>query len=208
MDRKDKQEFFQPLFKEGKNTIIFEIGAFDGRESLEFREMFPLARIIAFEPNPECFGRISAIRDLGIDFVPMGFGSFDGILPFFTNERETGSFLLPNVECRKRLGLSTYTYKGTYIKIKITSIERFCITNQIPKIDILWIVTNGNEHDIIRGIGDIVVNFMVVRLYYEPTYLGIPLREDTIDFIKGETNFSIIKEFPKKYGGMLLCQRT
>ena len=37
------------------NSVIIDIGAFDGTTSLNFSKAFPLCKIYAFEPNPEAY---------------------------------------------------------------------------------------------------------------------------------------------------------
>ena len=37
---------------------VFEVGAFDGRDCVRYAELFPAAKVYAFEPVPESFAQV------------------------------------------------------------------------------------------------------------------------------------------------------
>jgi FkbM family methyltransferase len=64
--------------------VLVEIGVHFGEDTRRFREMFPSARIVGFEPDPR---NIAIVRDTGVDqiceFHPVALSNRNGIQPFY-----------------------------------------------------------------------------------------------------------------------------
>lgn len=65
---------------------VCDVGSMDGHEAREFRRRLPGAAILAFEPHPQNFARMSAdprLREQGIRVFPFAASDRDAEAPFF-----------------------------------------------------------------------------------------------------------------------------
>jgi FkbM family methyltransferase len=65
---------------------VCDVGSMDGSESLAFRARLPRAAILAFEPHPDNFARMSADRRLAaanIEISPQAICDREGLAPFY-----------------------------------------------------------------------------------------------------------------------------
>src|SRR5260370_30701348 len=82
------------------NPVIFDVGASTGDESIEYRKIFPRARIHAFEPVPSSF-RILQQRlkkDPDITAHNLAVSEAEGLIPFHRNAAPACRSLLPTAE--------------------------------------------------------------------------------------------------------------
>ena len=51
IDKEIDKNIFKNLFLDKKNLTIFDVGTYDGKDSLEFSKIFPNSKIYSFEAD-------------------------------------------------------------------------------------------------------------------------------------------------------------
>lgn len=153
--------------------VIFDVGAFDGVQSVELAQAFPKADVLAFEPDPEnvqhCLANTMAIPS--ITLFPVAVGCENGKVQFnksIGRNKECGSLLKPN---------GKYWEPMPVTQIEVDCLRLDCLTVQ-P--DAMWMDVQGTELDVLRGLGDMLPNLKAfwAEVAYQAYYEGQPLAAD------------------------------
>jgi FkbM family methyltransferase len=148
---------------------ILDLGCRDGCEAIQFSILFPNAKIISVEANPNQIEIIkSNIKDYAnIEIFNFGASNEDAELDF-------------NISSTVNIGNSSFLkINGNYdnyekmafhapIKVKTKRLDNFLKEQQVPKIDILFMDIQGFEGKAIQGLGNYIDNVKI--LYSEITY--------------------------------------
>ena len=144
--RKGSRAEYYINYKNLSPSVIFDIGGNIGLAAVYFAKLFPNAQIFTFEPMPENFEllkkNISCFKNIkGFNF---GLGLSNGEFPIYSN-----------VDQKNKGGFSLYQKNeqehDKYCDVKINSVSEFLIENNIEKIDLIKIDTEGAEHEIITA---------------------------------------------------------
>lgn len=169
---------------------ILDLGCRDAKEAIEFSKLFPKAKIISIEANPE---QISIIEE-NIKNYPnikvYNFGASDKneILDFYPSDtvnKGNSSFLEINHNYDY---VESMRFKGP-IKVKTKRLDQFLKENNIPKIDILWMDIQGFEKKALDGLSDYIkdVKTLYCEVTYKEMYKGQALF-DKIDYVFMKNN--------------------
>ena len=206
----NKEKSILPFFN-SDISVIFEVGAYNCKESLEFSKLFPNAIIYAFEPVKKNYKKCKNAVDenSNIRVYKLGMAETEGIFSIYTNkDGSASSVLCPNNEYRKKKGVEASNFVE---QIKVTTIEKFCIEKNISKIDILWSVTNGYDLNVLKGIGNIDIEMIITRLINRPVHFEIPDETEMRNYID-QMGFQIIEEIlvgkKEVKGTYLICRRS
>lgn len=138
---RDIREAFPSL----ENTMIFDIGANVGQSAQRLQAMFPKSNIHCFEPSAETF---QILNDKFCDQANfqchnMALGAESRNAKLHKSENSTMRHVMLS-ECESIEGSETEA-------IRIDTLDSFCGQNNIERIDILKIDTEGHDGEVIRG---------------------------------------------------------
>lgn len=155
---------------------IFDVGSLNGSEGIYMAQILPHVSVYSFDANPSA---ISMIRDnqkphnenvKRLHCVQNAVSDFNGTTTFnlLTSSAQGASSLLTPLGGPIPLGAG-------YSKIKVDCItlEKYSKDNNIDQIDVLWIDAQGNELNVIKGLGDMLKTVKVIyaetgkKAYYE-----------------------------------------
>lgn len=149
-----------------KETVIFDVGANVGNYTNEILKEFNNInfQLYSFEPSKDTF------LDLKKHFenVPnlrlynVGFGEKCGVKTLFYDKRQSG---LASVYNRRLLHFNIKMKLQE--SIKICTIDDFCKSNRIQKIDFLKLDVEGNEFDILKGAKKMIENDSIRFIQFE-----------------------------------------
>lgn len=150
-------------------NYILDLGCRDGEEAIQFSELFPNAKIISVEANPNQIDIIkNNIKNYpNISIFNFGASNEDGELDFnisSTINIGNSSFLKTNGDYDNLEKMQFYDP----IKVKTRRLESFLKEQQIPRIDILWMDIQGFEGKALDGFGEYIKNVKI--MYSEITY--------------------------------------
>jgi FkbM family methyltransferase len=148
------------------DAVIFDVGANVGHWSEGAKQLFPEARIHAFEPLPTAFAQLRLLP--GITAHQLALGAARGTATLHYDPAVT---VLSSLHDRAGMGLTETT------TVEMIPLDEF----DVERIDFLKIDVEGHEKDVIAGAAQRLArgDIGVVQFEYGGTYLdaGVRLRE-------------------------------
>jgi FkbM family methyltransferase len=158
------------ILGEGVRTV-FEVGASDGRDSLRYAELFPAAKVFAFEPVPESFARLSAKtaacpRVSGFNFA---IADQPGCAEFhLSNWIDASSLLKPKVTGST---FDEYQASARSITVQVDTLDAVCRREGIDHIDLLKMDAQGAELRILEGASETFARGAVDMVFSEVHFM-------------------------------------
>ena len=179
-NKKKILNFFKSKLKD-ENLKIIDIGAHKGETISFFLNNFRVGEIYAFEPNFDLYEKLRKINKFKKKFIRIfnfGIGYRDQIktLNIMTDSSSsTINSLDEDTEYfkKKKKILSLFSSNKNFLKkrqeIKITSLSQIILNNNINRIDVLKIDTEGYEYNVLKGIKN--EDFKKIKfIYFEHHY--------------------------------------
>jgi FkbM family methyltransferase len=147
--------------KAGEGLVVFDVGANKGQSISFFRNIYPQAKIYAFEPSNTIFNTLktnlekSIYKDIFI--FQLGLGEVAGEVNFYKSLLdETSTFSLPRENSRylkkkNRILLQNSKNAYTTVNSRIETLDNFIREKKIEFIDILKIDVEGFEFEVLQG---------------------------------------------------------
>ena len=153
---------FDEIYKEKikKNPVIFDIGANQGQSIERFKKIFDKPVIHAFEPIKFEFEKLKKrySEDKNIFLNNCAVGEKNYFKDFYITAKTGNSSFNKLKSDTDWLKTRSYQFKTSlegYTKetksIKIITLDNYCLKNNIDKIDILKIDTQGYEDKVLEG---------------------------------------------------------
>lgn len=181
-----------------EHPMVFEVGAFDGTDSIKLAKAWPNGTIISFEANPKQFVKY---QEKSSNFINMlGFNlavnTYNGVAEFYlcwgTNGAdpvfEGASSLLPASESMKQ------HYMGPTIQVPCVIFDDWCKDHYISHFDFMWLDLEGFEIQFLKSSPEILKNTRVV--YSETNFYN---------FRQGTTHFKDLSEFLESQGFVVVA---
>ncbi|MGE0799219.1 MAG: FkbM family methyltransferase [Lautropia sp.] len=160
------------------SPLIFDVGAHVGLTCKAYRELFPDARVYAFEPFPESHSKLvrTVAEDAGITVFQLALSDSCGHRTFHVNPAEATNSLLPTDPSASRVwGAGLLESQGT-IEVESQTLDAFCSERGIVSIDILKIDVQGAEYAVLQGARALLQARAIGLVYFEvilaATYRG------------------------------------
>lgn len=166
---------------------LFDVGAYVGLKTRDFLEAFPAAKVHVFEPFPESFEQLSKNfqRDAGVKLQPMAMSDSVGTATFHSNNIVTTNSLLASAETDSKDDYFRET-KGT-LTVNTTTLDHYCETEQIDRIDLLKMDIQGGELSAFKGATRLLNSHAIKLIYCEvlftKQYENTPLYHDLATYL-------------------------
>lgn len=146
-------------FKLKKELIILDVGAYRGNSIFSFKENFSNPYVYSFEPSKKNFNilRENCKRFSNYEIFNLGVSDINGIKKFNNNSwSETSSFIDLNDKGSKNYFDNRFKYLGKNItestsNIETITIDLFLEKQNLDKVNILKIDTQGHEKNVLKG---------------------------------------------------------
>jgi len=180
---------------------IYDIGARDALQSIEFSDAFPSASIFAFEANPEsiptCLKNINGFKN--IKLFELAISNISGQIPFFAADMVNSRDKNIGISSMFRLHDNTpYNWHWVQKKIQVQSdtIDNL-INGGLPSPDLIWIDIQGAEFLAFQGAKTALENVKVIftEAGKIPYYHGHGMFDTINDFLLN-SGFKNILEIP------------
>jgi len=163
-------------------ACLFDVGGHIGETALEFADAFPQARIYSFEPDSSNFESLVAqcAPYRQIVPVPKAVSNRDGSATLHrTVGSLTHSLLKPSQTASHFLTDPKVLSAAEDIVVPTVSLDTFCMTEGIKRIDVLKIDAQGAELSILEGgrrlLSERAVTFIYLEVNFVAFYDGSPL---------------------------------
>lgn len=183
------------------NPTVFEAGAFDGHESVQFAKFWPNGRIISFEPNPSRFMNYqqNAAGIPNMQGYNLAVGTYNGVAEFYLCWGSSGlepvfegaSSLLRPSESRK------IDYQGPIIQVPCVIFDDWCAKNNVPSVDFMWLDLEGFELQFLKSSPQILKTTKVI--YTETNFFGFRIGTTQYDELKAFLNAQGFEEIAHWY---------
>ncbi len=140
------------------NPIIFDVGAHEGESILRFQKIFDKSLIYSFEPQKLQYEKIKEYNFSNSKTSNLALSNKNGSTEFFITKKTSNSSLIEinpnskkakNASIRRRINPNDFIQEK--ISIKTLTGDSFCEKNNIQKIDILKIDTQGHNSQVVEG---------------------------------------------------------
>lgn len=206
------------VFAKTPPSVIMDIGSCTGEDAIKYKNLFPSAFVIAFEPLVEniavmkkhfqMFGKDIKIENFALsdtngvsDFFISGGNpceeaqehEFTSLMPKEWNK--SSSLLPPSNESRKLMPWLKFDKKRT---VKTVKLETYMKEENIQQIDFMHLDVQGAELKVLKGMGAMISRLKVLWLEVENVelYEHQPLKKDLNDFLN-INNFQLVKDTSK-----------
>ncbi len=180
------------------NPTVFEAGAFNGTESVQFATLWPKGKILSFEPNPAQFAKYQerAVHFSNMYGYNLAVNTYNGVTKFFlcwgTNGVdpvfEGASSLLPASESMK------IHYMGPIIAVPCVIFDDWCAENDVSTVDFMWLDLEGFELSFLKSSPQILKTVKVI--YTETNFYR---------FREGTAQYADLKSFLESNGFILIA---
>jgi FkbM family methyltransferase len=164
----------------GNIRTILDIGANVGQFAVTANMVLPRARIISFEPLPDCYAALRTRMARANDFQALNtaVGDSTATLAFERNGFSDSSSFLPMAEAHKRL--FPFTRDSRPVEVPVARLDD--LASQLPITDplLVKIDVQGYEDRVLRG-GEQTIRrarMVIVETGFEELYEGQPLFDE------------------------------
>lgn len=183
------------------NLNILDVGSRDLEESILFSNIYPSAKIIAFECNPQtiplCIEK--SINYPNIKFIDKAVNNYDGICKFYPiNKNKTNTSWIDGNPGASSLFKSNgkYTlenYGQDEIETECVRLDTILYKEGLKEVDIIWMDLQGAELLALESLGDYIKNVKIIYTEVEinPIYEGQCLFIDVNNFMI-KNNFRLV----------------
>ena len=135
------------------SPIVFDVGANVGDYSVLVHSFIPSAKIYAFEPAASVYEQLAKLRSTIDNFEAFNLGLSDEEntvdLHAYTVEGQAVS-LISSIDRRLPTQVVQVEVSNTE-RIQVSTLDNFCATNGIERIDFLKLDVEGHEVAVLRG---------------------------------------------------------
>jgi len=197
----------QQIFIKAQPSVIFDIGACEGEDSIRYSNLFQAAKVYSFEPLPDNYNK--CLRNFSkasnrIKVFQMALSSSNGSATFYVssgnpdgvNQSEwdygnKSSSLYPPDSSYNKLEWLKFEKE---IEVETQTISFFCENQSITQIDFIHMDVQGAEIDVLKGAGNMLTSIKAIWLEVENVsmYKGQPLKRDVELFMKRANFIKVI----------------
>src|SRR5258705_5382720 len=144
-----------------KPSIVVDIGAFDGAESLRMREFLPSAEIIAFEANPENYEEFKSnpFERQGIHYLHAAISSEVGevkiYVPKWASKQHTENRVYRGIGSTLKRATDQDDAANVIYSVPSITLDSYFAANRTGSDEeptfALWIDVEGAAFDVLRG---------------------------------------------------------
>lgn len=199
------------------DPLILEIGANDGTHTRAFLDLFPRARIHAFEPDARARRRFAAqVADPRVCLHAVAVGAHDGVAAFHPSHGApdaawaarlpegwdlSGSLRPP----KAHLAAHPWCRFGDPLEVPVTRLDSWTRALGIGAVDFIWADVQGAERELIAGAGETLARTRYLYTEYsdQELYAGQPALAELLDLLPG---FELVERFADRHQGDVLLR--
>jgi FkbM family methyltransferase len=176
------KRYYQNLGLSG--PTILDVGSNKGQSIAFFRQIFGKAQIFGFEPNPVLFNKLLTEwnSDNKVFLSHVGVSEAPGDLELqitVTDETSTFEPLNPDSDYLKMkakvLGVKPEEMVVERYRVKVIRLADFIREQQLPRVDILKIDTEGHEYKCLKGLFDgntVLPEYIQLEVHEDDMYVN------------------------------------
>jgi len=198
------------FFAQDDNLVILDIGACEALDAIRYSNMFPNARVFAFEPLPANITKIKAnlkkYDKANIVVIQEAMNNTQGTATFFVSSGHPDN--LPKSDSwdygnKSSSLLAPHETKEAHpwlkfeeeIEVPTNTLENICKQFQIESIDLIHMDVQGAELMVLEGAKELLDQIKLIWLEVEAVelYKGQPIKSDVETFMHAH-GFKLLKD--------------
>jgi FkbM family methyltransferase len=189
-----ERHFLNKLLPKYSPTLIFDVGANVGNYTKAARAVNN-CDVYAFEPNPPTTKRlIENTKHLTkVKAFELGFSDVSGETQIFDKMSQESS---SQATLYSEVISDVYHSEIKSSTVQLETIDQFCIKENISKISLLKIDTEGNEYKILLGATSMLASNAIDIIHFEFNVMNITSRVFFKDFFKLLSNYNFYRLLP------------
>ena len=183
LDASGESYFTQVYLRQCISTdqpVFLDVGGNKGEYTQLLRKAFPEAVIHTFEPNPATYAALKQNLPNEPHLVNKGVGAENGTLELFYDPADTTS--VQATSDPEILKVIAKPENITSTNIDVTTLDAYCNTNNLTKIDLLKIDTEGFELEALIGATELLKKNGIAMIQFEFNEVNIVKRRFIKDF--------------------------
>ena len=167
-----------------ETAVIFDIGANGGEVAIEYRRLFPKARVFCFEPQHECVEVLKGLfrDDSLVSIHPVAVGAKRGSATFHVTGSRASSSLLRSDQDHLPPSYRQILTVAEEREVEVITLDEFAEREDLKRIDVLKLDIQGGEYAALEGAQRLLSEGRVRLIYLEigfvPMYVNHPLLGD------------------------------
>jgi len=185
--------FLKKYFSLINTPIVFDIGANKGNYIKMVSEINKGAKIFAFEPDKTAYNKLGSIKSDNISLYNYGLSDKVGEMEFYNRKDELGS---GHSSLYKEVITDIHKVGFISMVYKFSTIDNFVMENNIQKIDLLKIDTEGHELAVLIGAKETIEAGKVSIIHFEFNEMNVISRSFFRDFILILSEYNFYRMLP------------
>jgi len=137
---------------------VLDVGANVGQSSSVYLNQFPRAQVHAFEPVSNNFKQLSMLAHSRLKVNRMAIGAEEGFAKIYLSEN-AGMHSMIVAESKER-----------FETVKLTTVQNYCKENEIDRIGLLKIDTEGSDLEVLQGAKNLLENSQIDFVQVETAF--------------------------------------
>lgn len=194
-----------------KNPVIFDVGSYIGEVACKYASLFPGSTIYAFEPTLSSFHELESksAKIKNIQAYNFALSDKDQKQKFYLNKFSPTNSLLQSAANASAVWGENLLDTQWHILVDSKTVDSFCSTNGISRIDILKIDVQGGELIVLNGAKDMLsagrVTLVYTEVIFAETYKNQVVLSELLQFMD-DYNFTLFNFYNHKYLNKQLIQ--
>jgi len=166
--------FLRHELKAINNGVVLDVGANVGNYCSTLNREYPSCNIYAFEPHPTTYRRLlKNTASSGIKVFNVAIGSREGSLVLYDYASNDGS---EHASVHKGVIDQIHKSRSIKHKVKVISLDDFAIQQEINKIALLKIDTEGHEFEVLKGARSLLKSGRIEMIHLEFNEMNVVSR--------------------------------
>lgn len=175
-------------------NIVFDVGANEG----EFSRFFSGrqgCRVFSFEPHPVNFNKLRKnLNGDNVHLFQIGFSNREETVTLFDYKDSDGS---AHASVYEEVITELHHGATEVTKVEMKTIDSFVKENNIVKINLLKIDTEGNEYKVLQGGINCIKSKMIDIIHFEFNEMNVISRVFFKDFVKMLEGYNLYRLLPQ-----------
>ena len=166
------------LFRGRTVETVFDVGAYDGSVAERYLDLFPVARIYSFEPNPDQLALLKQKFPEGsrVKLTAAAVGDREGVATLHLNAFAPTNSILPSVAGIAEQGMASLLVTERKVEVPLVTLDGFCRSHGVSQIDFLKLDVQGAEKTILQGASSLIqaraIGVIQMEINLMPYYEG------------------------------------